>query len=242
MDITLFQFKPMFGLPNPSPFCMKLETYLRLARLPHKIATLKSLGRSPTGKAPFVDIDGVVIADSGLIINHLERSCGHPVDGKLSLAQRAESLALQRLMEEHLYWVAVYMRWVDPETRSQWRPHLQEMLSLPSFLTPLVARLSQRGIMKTLRAQGLGRHGPETIWQMGTADIQALAHWLGNRPWGFGDAPTTVDACLAAFVGNIVRTPWNNPLTAATLKHASLVAHFERVMAHCFPERAAAQI
>ena len=92
--------------------------------------------------------------------------------------------------------------------------------------------------MKTLKAHVIGRHPPEVIWQMGAADIQALAHWLGNRSWSFGDQPTTIDACLAAFVGNILRTPWNYPLRAATMKHGSLVAHFERVMARCFPELA----
>ena len=237
--ITLYQFKPMFGLPNASPFCMKLETYLRMAGLEHSVITPKGLGKSPTGKAPYVEIDGKVIADSGLIINHLERSHGHPVDGKLTLAQRAESLALQRMIEEHLYWVAVYMRWVDPGTRAAWRPYLQELLGLPGFIAPLVARMAAKGIMKSLRSQGIGRHPPDVIWQMGTADIQALAHWLGNRPWGFGDAPTTIDACLAAMVSNIIRTPWNNPLTAAALKHGNLVAHSERMMARYFPELAA---
>lgn len=238
MSVTLYQFKPLFGLPNPSPFCMKLETYLRMAGLEYTVVTLKRRGQSPTGKAPFVEIGGAVMADSGLIINHLERSHGHPVDGKLTLAERAQSLALQRLMEEHLYWVAVYARWVDPGTRIHWRPFLQELLGLPGILVPLVARLTERRIMQGLRSQGLGRHPPDSIWQMGTADIQALAHWLGNRPWGFGDAPTTFDACLAAFVGNIIRTPWDNPLSAATRKHASLVAHFERMMARYFPELA----
>ena len=239
MTLTLYQFKPMFGIPNPSPFCMKLETYLRLAGLAHKVVTLRTLRASPTGKAPFIDDDGKVMADSGLIIASLEAKHGHPVDGKLTLAERAQSLALQRMMEEHLYWVAVYMRWVDPATRADWKPHMREMLGLPAFLTPLVARLSERGIKKVLDKQGLGRHAPETIWRLGISDIQALAHWLGNRTWGFGDAPTVFDACLAAFVGNIVRTPWSNPLTLATIKHTSLVAHFERVMARCFPELAA---
>ncbi len=239
MSLTLFQFKPMFGLPNASPFCMKLETYLRLAGLDYNVVHLRNRPRSSTGKAPYVEIDGELMADSGLIIAHLERSHGHPVDGKLTLAQRAEALAFQRLMEEHLYWVAVYMRWADPDTRPQWRPYMQELLGVPVFLAPFVARVAQRQVIKTLRAHGIGRHAPEVIWQMGIADVQALAHWLGGRAWAFDDQPTSLDACIAAFIGNIVRTPWNNPLTAATLKHTSLVAHFERVMARCFPELAA---
>jgi hypothetical protein len=32
--IVLHQFYRSFGLPNASPFCMKLETYLRMAELP----------------------------------------------------------------------------------------------------------------------------------------------------------------------------------------------------------------
>ena len=236
--ITLYQFTPLMGLPNASPFCMKLELYLRLAGLEHKVVTLKGLRGSPTGKAPYIDIDGEVIADSGLIINRLEAKFGHPVDGKLTLAERGQSLAFQRMMEEHLYWVAVYMRWVDPGTRKHWEPHMQKLIGLPGFLTPLVSKLAARGIGKVLHGQGIGRHAPETIWRMGIADIQALAHWLGNRTWAFGDAPTTLDSVMAAFIGNIARTPWDNPLTAATLKHGTLVAHFERVMARCFPELA----
>ena len=217
---------------------MKLETYLRLAGLAHEVVDVRGLGKSPTGKAPFMEIDGRMMSDSGLIIQHLEAAHGHPVDGKLTLAERAQSLAFRRLMEEHLYWVAVYMRWVDPATRRDWQPHLEALLSLSPFVGKIVNRLAARGIMKSLRKQGIGRHPAETIWQMGIADIQALAHWLGNRPWGFGENPTTFDACLAAFVGNILRTPWNNPLTAATAKHGNLVAHFERLMARCFPELA----
>ena len=32
--IKLFQFEPAFGLANASPFCMKLETYLRMGEQP----------------------------------------------------------------------------------------------------------------------------------------------------------------------------------------------------------------
>jgi hypothetical protein len=40
--ITLHQFAPAFGLPNASPFCMKLETYLRMAGLPCETAVTYS--------------------------------------------------------------------------------------------------------------------------------------------------------------------------------------------------------
>ncbi len=238
MTLKLYQFTPMFGLPNASPFCMKLELYLRLAGLSYETVTVKSLRGSPTGKAPFIADDGQVITDSGLIISHLEAKHGHRVDGRLTLAQRAESLALQRMMEEHLYWVAVYMRWVDPATRKEWQPYMAQLLGVPGWLAPLVSRVAIRHVTKTLRHHGLGRHAPETIWRMGIADVQALAHWLGQRAWGFGESPTVVDVVMAAFVGNILKTPWENPLTAATRKHTNLVAHFERVMARCFPELA----
>ena len=35
--IKLYQFKPAWGLPNPSPFCMKVETYLRMAGLSYGV-------------------------------------------------------------------------------------------------------------------------------------------------------------------------------------------------------------
>ena len=115
MTIVLHQFAPMFGLPNPSPFCIKLETYLRMAGLSYTASRIKGRISSLTGKAPYIERDGKVITDSGLIIEHLERANGHPVDGKLTLAERAQSLAFQRLMEEHLYQVVGYARWLDPD-------------------------------------------------------------------------------------------------------------------------------
>src|SRR5579872_6848574 len=99
MTITLYQYKPAMGLPSASPFCMKLEMYLRMARLEYKTVNLRGPARSATRKAPYVDLDGTQIADSGLIIAQLERKFGNRVDGRLTLAQRAEALAFQRLIE-----------------------------------------------------------------------------------------------------------------------------------------------
>jgi glutathione S-transferase len=236
VTITLYQYKPAMGLPNPSPFCMKLEMYLRLAGLPYTAVTLKGRARSLTGKAPYVEIDGKTLVDSGLIIDHLERTHGHRVDGRLTLAQRSESLALQRMLEEHLYWVMVYARWVDPDVRTETDAYIKEITGIPGFLFPVVGPLIRRDIARALHGHGLGRHSRETIYQFGIADVAALGHWLGARSYGFGDEPTVVDACMAAFIGNIVRQPWSNPLRVATLKYGNLVSHFERMLERTFPE------
>ncbi|MCB2107771.1 MAG: glutathione S-transferase family protein [Rhodobacteraceae bacterium] len=236
--IVLHQFAPMYGLPNPSPFCIKLETYLRLAKLEYTVATLKGPPRSPTGKAPYIEIDGEVLCDSGLIVAELERRYGHPVDGKLTLSERAQSLAFQRMMEEHLYWAAVYARWLDPENAQAIRGYIRDVTGIPAVLMPIVGPLIQRRIKATLLNQGLGRHPPQTIWRLAMADVDALAHWLGQRPWAFGDSPTTVDAVMFAFIASVVRTPWDFPLKAHTVKHRNLVDHTQRMLASCFPELA----
>lgn len=234
--ITLYQFPSRSGLPNPSPFCMKLETYLRMAGLAYEPRAVLRPG-SPTGKCPYIVIDGETLADSTLIINELERRFGHPVDGKLTLAQRGESLAFQRLLDEHLYWVAVYGRWVAQPTNLR-RAFLED-LGIPQALSGFAAWVGRRRYEKVLHAQGIGRHSPEVIWQLGVSDLQAIAHWLGNRPFAFGETPTVLDATLYSYVGNIITSPWDNPLKNAALKHRSLVDHFTRMLARYFPELAA---
>ena len=56
--IELLQFHPAFGLMNASPFCMKVEVFLRLAGLPYRCADALPK-RMPKGKLPTLRDDGV---------------------------------------------------------------------------------------------------------------------------------------------------------------------------------------
>lgn len=82
--IKLHQFPPLWGLPNASPFCMKVETWLRMAALPYETAVVFNPAKAPKGKLPFITDNGKVVADSGLIIDYLKETYGDKLDGGLS--------------------------------------------------------------------------------------------------------------------------------------------------------------
>jgi hypothetical protein len=49
--IALHQFPPALGLPNASPFCLKLELYLRMAGLPYRNSYTLKLHKAPQGQS-----------------------------------------------------------------------------------------------------------------------------------------------------------------------------------------------
>ena len=61
--LRLFQFPPNFGVPNPSPFCLKVETWLRMAGMDYQVKTVFDPRKAPKGKLPFIELDGRVIAE-----------------------------------------------------------------------------------------------------------------------------------------------------------------------------------
>ncbi|MEZ5446006.1 MAG: glutathione S-transferase family protein [Gammaproteobacteria bacterium] len=233
--ITLHQFPSAFGVPNLSPFCMKVETYLRMAGLPYRSVNA-NLRRAPKGKAPWIEDDGKVIADSGFILDYLKSKYGDTLDAALTVEQRAASVALTRLMEEHLYWAVLYARWMEEENWRRLRPVF--FGSLPAPLRWFVPGLVRAALRRELRGHGIGRHRPEEIHALGCSDISALADFLGGKPYFIGEAPTSVDASAYAFLANVLWVPLNPPLQAHAMGRPSLLAYCERMRARYYPEPA----
>lgn len=230
--IVLHRFEPMFGLPNASPFCMKLECFLRMADLPYRAVPV-DLATAPKGKAPWIEDGDARVGDSALCIRHLERTRELDLDLALSPAERAAARAFAVMLEERTYFAMVHGRWLDD---ANW-PVVREAFlgDLPPFVQEQV-RDKQRA---KIQAQGLGAHAPEEIGELAAADVDALAAWLGNRPFFMGEAPTRVDATVHAFVANFLGGPFATPLKAATARHANLVAYDRRMLERFFPEFAA---
>src|SRR5216683_1386604 len=90
--IKLFQFPRVFGIPNLSPFCCKLETWLRIAQIPYEVVDTPDPRKGPRGKLPFIEDDGVRIAGWSHIFNHLVRTRDVDPDARLDDRQRAVAL------------------------------------------------------------------------------------------------------------------------------------------------------
>ncbi len=230
--IKLYQFAPAFGLPNASPFCMKVETYLRMAQLPYECPRGASLRKAPKGKMPYIEDGDQRIADSGFIVAYLKQTYGDKLDAHLGARERAVALSVQRLFEEHLYWAAVYSRWVDD---AGFKVSSQIFFAkMPPLLKQVVPHLARRGMRQQMHGHGMGRHSRDEIYAMGSRDIEALAHILGDQSYFMGDQPTSLDAVAYAFLATLMWIPIASPLLDQTKKFPQLEAYCQRIKARFY--------
>jgi len=80
--IKVHKFGPAFGLPDPSPFVTKLETYLRMTGQPYEAVT-GNVPKAPRGHLPLIEIDGKIVTDSTAIIDQLEAARSDKLDARL---------------------------------------------------------------------------------------------------------------------------------------------------------------
>ncbi len=225
--IRLHQFAPAFGLPNASPFCMKVENYLRMAGLPYETVDDGNVFKAPKGKLPWIEDGPHRVADSSFIIDHLKQAYGDPLDAALTPLQRAQATAWQRLFEENLYWAVLYTRWIDPQGWPLTRQAFFGSLAAP--LRAVVPRLARRGMVAELRGHGMGRHGPDEILAIGCRDLGAVADFLGDQPYLLGPQPCTLDAIGYAFLANVLWAPLDSALRRHAAARPNLQAYCQRM-------------
>jgi glutathione S-transferase len=224
--IVLYQFPPPSTLPNYSPFCMKVETYLCMVGLPYRLqSTLPS--KAPKKKLPYITDDGITVADSVLIVEYLKNKYGDPLDTGLSAMQRAQVQALRCLLEEHLYFCALHDRWVVDMNYPVVRDAFLSFM--PRLMRKFVGNMIRKSMRKTSYRQGIGRHSEEEIYALGIADLTALTDVLADKPYFLGDEPTSIDASAYAMLANLLWGPVDSPLTRYVAAQPELAAYCERM-------------
>ena len=231
--ITLHTFGPQFGLPDPSPFVTKAELLLKMAGLPYRTDP-SGLSKAPKGKLPYIEDDGEKIADSTFIRWHLEKKYGVDLDRGLSKEQRAVAWAFEKMAEDHLYWALVDARWTDDANFN--RGPRDFFGAVPAPVRPLIVAMIRRQVRKNLRAQGMGRHTQAEIVALGTRSIDAIADYLGQKPFFMGAEPTGVDATTFAFAAGALSPTFDTPLRSAAERHDNLKRYVGRMTARYYPD------
>lgn len=235
--LTLFQFPAPPTIVNMSPFCMKTEAAIRMMGLPYEIEHIRDFEDAPRRQVPYIVDDGEKVGDSRLIIAHLQDKHGIDLDSGLSAAERATGHAVQTMLEEHVAFAGVYVRWADDDNWAKAKALF--FGAIPEPARNQVAEDARAQQLAKLHHQALGRHARDGVYRLAGANVDAAAALLGEKPYMFGDRPTLTDAVVFAFVANLVVPPFESPLRDRTLRHHNLVDHVTRMHERFFPERQA---
>jgi glutathione S-transferase len=231
--ITLYTFGPFFGLPDPSPFVMKAMLLLKLAGLPYR-EDRGGFRKAPKGKLPYINDDGLIVADSTFIRFHIEKKYGFDFDAGLTPEQKAAAWATEKMCEEHLGMAMAATRWLDDANFAKGPAQFFKIVPMP--LRPIVQSQVRRRVEKRLKLQGFGRHTPAERDALAIADMNALSSLLRDKAFLMGETPRGADATVFAFVAGFLTPVFDTPIRTAAERHTNLVAYRDRILRHYFSQ------
>jgi len=237
--IKLYQPRRAFGLPNPSAFCVKLEAYLRMAGLSYE-PVYGEPGDAPKGKVPWIDDDGHILADSNFIIGYLKDTYGDRLDSRLSGKEQALGHAIKRMLEESLYFVSSYSKWVEDEGFATYSAEL--FAGMPEEQLRYVPEMVRKRAIEKLSVQGIGRHNRDEVYEIGLRDVASFEELLTDANFLFADQPTSFDASAFGVVGNLRDGPFPSPVRDALQKSPKISAYIDRIRNTYFGDILEAQV
>jgi len=240
--VYLYQFTRTPVLPSLSPYCLKVETWLRLAGLKYENVDHKMKYKSKKGQLPFVEVNGEEIADSAIIIKELGTRNNSDLDTGLTPEQKNVAHATISMVENHFAWVVKSFIYNNPDQILQgFKLDLKQTLqkTFPPFILNFLFKRQYKAAAKKVRAHGIGVHKPEEIEEFGHNDLTVLSDLLGDKKFFFGDSPTTLD--VVAFA-NLAQVVFMDKEVSYTLRDwmtencANLVEFCNRVKECAFPD------
>lgn len=226
--IKLYSFGPGFDVIDPSPFILKVDFYLRLAKIEYaSIPDVDNLKKAPKGKLPFITDGDTTVADSQFIISYLQNKYHIELDSNLSVEQKGFAYLMGKALDEDLYWCLVYSRWVKQDT---W-PIVKKVFfgSMPFPLKVIIPPIARKGVISALQKQGLGRHSNEEINTIAEQTFQSLSGILADKTYFFGDNPCTFDATAFGFLDQFINVTLNNEMNDLARNYKNLVNYCNNI-------------
>lgn len=231
--IKLYGSVPGWSVPCLGPMVTKVAYYMTLAGIPYEFVPtdLSQLDRdSPNGKVPFLDDgDGERIADSMQIIAHLQKKFGDALGEGTTPRERAQMLAFNRLIDEHLYWITVVLpRYCDD---GDWHRYLCMIASTdqPSAEVLAFGDAWRARVLKGYLNSGWTRLPQDALYARARADVDALSDQLGDQEYFMGDRPRWIDASVLSILRHTIDPPFSFDTKHYGAGKANLVAYMKRM-------------
>lgn len=187
---------------NFSPFCAKAEFFLILNKIAHEKQYLGNTSKAPRGKLPFIKFKGQSIPDSEQIIATLSKEYSIDMDAHLSEEQRSSSYITRKMMEDHLYWVMLYFRWVNEEN---WKTTKNVFFDgMPAPLKAIIPALVRKSVVNACHSQGISRYEESEIMEMAQKGLHSLSIMLGEKKFFFGDQISHLDVAAYGMFSNML--------------------------------------
>ncbi len=236
-ELRVFTFAPDWGLPSGGPFAVKLLAWLRLAGIPYEQVIEANPRKGPKGKNPWIELDGERIGDSEVIVDLLSRRYNVRLDDGLTPEQMALGHAWRRTFEEHFHQVLEWELFMHPAGAASMRASLASQM--PPVLGPALFLMLRSHFARQLHARGIGRHPPDIIAAKGRADLDALAAFLGDRPFLLTERPTSADAAVFGLLAPMVYWPMATPVASHAKSLPNIAAYCDRMRERCFGKASA---
>lgn len=229
--IYLNQFTKIPHKPDPSPFCIKCEIFMKMNDIEHK-CRVGDVRKAPKKKLPYIQDGETLVCDSETIIDYLAKKYNIDMDKDLSDREKALSFSIRKMLEEHFYFLLVYARWIDDEG---WADTSQTIKRLfPPVLRSVLPGIIRKGLKKTLYGQGTARHSREEIVTKVNEVFQTLESLLDGKEFLMGEKASLVDICAFSFITPIVNYP--SFATKELQNYKSLLEYEKRIAQKYYTE------
>lgn len=235
--LTLSRSGRFETLGDVSPFIYRLEAWLRMAGISYDSklgSTNELIAEAPRGLIPFVDLDEERIGDSSIIISRLQADHNDPLnDGRLSNADRSLATLIKSVCEHELFYIMIYGRWVDGDAETFARFLFRDV---PEDQVPMAIDAAKETVISgMLHGYRVGRYDAEFIRAVLREKLDVFTHYLGDKPYLFGDELSTIDAGFYSILASFIHFPLDNPHVQIAREYESLVRYCDRIKGELYP-------
>lgn len=226
--IQLYKFPGNEKLESSSPFCLRVELYMKLNNIAYTTITLTNPSIAPKGKLPYIIHDENTICDSSFIMDYLETKFPIVIEHGFDKISSAIGHTIEIMCNENLYWSLVYLRWISPENSPITCDNFFK--SVPKLARNFVFKMVQKKVKQQIMGHGFGKHSAEEMNTLAIKDITALSNFLADKPYFFGDQISRVDITVYSYLANFLYSDLNSPIVNEIKTLDNLVRFTARIL------------